>query len=56
MSDDASDNAVAAIVAEEERLVLSAEAAEAFLAALVNPPKPNDRLREAFERYKRDVR
>ena len=33
-------------------LELSARDSEAFLAALENPPEPNERLRAAFEQYR----
>lgn len=37
---------------EYERLSLTAEDREVFLSALSNPPKPNDALRTAAERYR----
>lgn len=37
---------------EHERLSLTTEDREVFLSALSNPPKPNEALRAAAERYR----
>lgn len=44
------------VIAEHERLVLNGQQRENFLAALVKPPKPNDRLLELADRYAREVK
>jgi uncharacterized protein (DUF1778 family) len=45
--------AAARTVREREVLTLSARDRQAFLEALLNPPAPSKRLREAARRYKR---
>jgi uncharacterized protein (DUF1778 family) len=42
-------------IAEHETLVLSERDRKAFFDALVNPPKPNSRLRRAFAEHKRRI-
>lgn len=42
-------------IREHEVLVLSAEARDAFLAALDNPPEPNEALRGAMAEYRERV-
>jgi uncharacterized protein (DUF1778 family) len=44
------------VIAEHERIALSARARDTFLAALAQPPQPNDRLIALMERYAREVR
>jgi uncharacterized protein (DUF1778 family) len=44
------------VIADHERIVLSARARDTFLAALANPPRPNDRLVALAERYAREVK
>jgi uncharacterized protein (DUF1778 family) len=48
-------NAALDTIARHERMVLQPEDYEVFFAALDNPPKPNAKLRAAFEQYKRNV-
>jgi len=43
-------------IARHERMVLQPEDCEVFFAALDNPPKPNAKLRAAFERHDRLVK
>jgi uncharacterized protein (DUF1778 family) len=43
------------VIADHERIVLTARARDTFLAALEQPPKPNDRLVALMERYAREV-
>jgi len=38
------------VIQEHELIVLSASERQVFINALLNPPKPNSKLREAFER------
>lgn len=38
---------------EHQRLELSLRDSQAFVEALLNPPVPNDRLRETVARYRR---
>ena len=40
------------MVREHESWVLSRRESKAFVAALLNPPAPNEALREAAARYK----
>src|SRR5688500_7494737 len=42
-------------IAEHETLVLSERDREAFFDALVNPPKPSERLKRALAEHKRRV-
>ncbi|HEY6334892.1 MAG TPA: DUF1778 domain-containing protein [Alphaproteobacteria bacterium] len=42
-------------IAEHETLVLSERDRQAFFAALINPPKPNDRLVRALAEHKRRI-
>jgi uncharacterized protein (DUF1778 family) len=42
-------------IARHERMMLQPEDYEVFFNALDNPPKPNEKLRKAFERHKRFV-
>lgn len=42
-------------IADHETLVLSERDRTVFFDALVNPPKPNERLRRAFAEHKRRV-
>ena len=44
--------AARAVVREHESWVLSRRESKAFVAALLNPPAPNEALREAAARYK----
>ena len=37
---------------EEERMLLRGEAREAFLGALIDPPKPTDKLRAMLGRHR----
>lgn len=39
-------------IEEHQRLELSARDSQAFVEALLNPPPPNDRLRETVARYR----
>lgn len=51
-------NAVAAaerIIDSHERITLSARDWEVFYDALINPPEPNERLKEAAWRYRERV-
>lgn len=51
-------NAVAAaerVIESHEKVVLSAQDWDVFYDALVNPPEPNERLREAARRYRERV-
>jgi uncharacterized protein (DUF1778 family) len=41
------------VIERHQTLKLSAEDSEAFVEALLNPPKPNDALKAAALRYKR---
>jgi uncharacterized protein (DUF1778 family) len=48
-------NAVAAaerVIDSRENITLSAKDWDVFYAALVNPPKPNEKLKEATRRYR----
>lgn len=40
------------VIEQQQTLKLSTEDAEAFVEAILNPPKPSDALREATSRYK----
>lgn len=42
-------------IARHERMMLQPEDYEVFFNALDNPPKPNEKLRKAFERHKQFV-
>jgi uncharacterized protein (DUF1778 family) len=42
-------------IREHETMVLSRRDAEAFLDAIVNPPRPTARLRRAIEEHRRRV-
>lgn len=42
-------------IEEHQRLELSVRDSQAFVEALLNPPPPNDRLRETVERYRRTM-
>jgi uncharacterized protein (DUF1778 family) len=42
-------------IREHEAMVLSRRDAEVFLEAVLNPPPPSARLREAIEEYRRRV-
>jgi uncharacterized protein (DUF1778 family) len=51
-------NAVAAaerVIASHESITLSARDWEVFYDALINPPEPNERLKEAARRYRERV-
>ena len=51
-------NAVAAaerVIASHEKITLSARDWDAFYDALVNPPEPNEKLRQAARRYRERV-
>lgn len=51
-------NAVAAaerVIASHEKIALSAKDWEVFYDALVHPPEPNEKLREAARRYRERV-
>ena len=51
-------NAVAAaerVIESHEKIVLSAQDWDVFYDALINPPEPNERLREAARRYRERV-
>ena len=43
------------IIADHERIALSGQARETFIAALANPPQPNDRLTALMKRYAEKV-
>jgi len=43
------------VIETHQTLKLSLEDSEAFVDALLNPPKPNDALKTATERYKRVI-
>lgn len=47
--------AAEAVIRELEIITLSVEDSRAFAEAMLNPPAPNDRLREAFARYQQEV-
>ncbi len=47
--------AAEAVIREHEIITLSTEDSRAFAEALLNPPAPNERLREAFARYQQEV-
>ncbi|MEQ8757463.1 MAG: DUF1778 domain-containing protein [Coleofasciculus sp. G1-WW12-02] len=40
------------VIEQHQTLKLSVEDSEAFVNALLNPPKPNDALKAAAQRYK----
>lgn len=42
-------------IEEHQRLELSLRDSQAFVEALLNPPAPNDRLRETVARYRRTM-
>ena len=42
-------------IREHERMVLSKRDAEVFFDAILNPPRPNEALREALEEYRERV-
>ena len=42
-------------IEEHQRLELSVRDSQAFVEALLNPPPPNDRLRETVARYRRTM-
>ncbi len=44
------------VIADHERIELSGQARDTFLAALANPPKANDRLVALMQRYAREVK
>lgn len=44
------------IIRQQESLELSNKDRDAFLAALENPPAPNNEVKEAFSDYKRLVK
>lgn len=44
--------AASKVIEQQQTLKLSTEDAEAFVEAILNPPKPSDALREATSRYK----
>ncbi len=51
-------NAVAAaerVIESHEKITLSARDWDVFFDALVNPPEPNEKLREAARRYRERV-
>ena len=51
-------NAVAAaerVIGSHEKIVLSAKDWEVFYDALINPPEPNKKLKEAARRYRARV-
>jgi uncharacterized protein (DUF1778 family) len=51
-------NAVAAaerVIDSHERITLSARDWEVFYDALINPPEPNEKLKEAARRYRERV-
>lgn len=43
------------VIEQQQTLKLSTEDAEAFVEAILNPPKPSDALREATSRYKQVI-
>ena len=43
------------VIREHQVITFTIEDSQAFVNALLNPPEPNDKLRAAFENYKRDV-
>ena len=42
-------------IEEHQRLELSVRDSQAFVETLLNPPLPNDRLREMAARYRRTI-
>ena len=44
------------VIQEHTALKLTARDREVFVQAVLNPPKPNARLRQAVQRYKRTFR
>jgi uncharacterized protein (DUF1778 family) len=51
-------NAVAAadrVIASHEKITLSAKDWEVFYDALINPPEPNKKLKEAARRYRERI-
>ncbi|HMD47992.1 MAG TPA: DUF1778 domain-containing protein [Bryobacteraceae bacterium] len=44
------------VIQERELLKLGARDREVFVQALMNPPKPNEKLRQAFRRYRETIR
>lgn len=44
------------VLEEHERMVLTGADRDAFLAALLNPPAPTDKLVDAFRRYRDPIR
>lgn len=47
--------AAEAVIREREIITLSTEDSRAFAEALLSPPAPNERLRDAFARYQQEV-
>lgn len=43
------------VIQEHQQLHLSAKDRDIFIQALLNPPKPTDRLIKAVKKYKKDV-
>lgn len=43
------------VIRKHKILKLSVEDSKAFVDAILNPPKPNKKLREAYKQYKREV-
>lgn len=48
--------AAEAVIREHQVIALTAQEGQRFVEAVLNPPRPNDRLRAATERYRREVR
>ena len=44
------------VIQERELLKLGARDREVFVRALMNPPKPNEKLRQAIRRYRETIR
>ena len=49
-------DAATKIIRENEILILSERERQAFVRALMNPPRPNDAAIAAVQRYRREVR
>ena len=47
--------AAESVIREHEIITLGTEDSQTFAKALLNPPAPNERLREAFARYQQEV-
>jgi uncharacterized protein (DUF1778 family) len=45
-----------AVIREHQVITLTAQESQRFVALLLNPPRPNDRLRAAAARYQREVK